>query len=61
MAVILDSTGEAALSISKTAFLATGNIIGTKIVKITPIDAKIWQSVQFYIFWRPSSILMTEL
>ncbi len=43
MVAILDFTGETALSISETAFPATGNII----VKITPIEAKIWQSVQF--------------
>ena len=42
MAAIFDFTGE-------TAFSPTGNIIGTKTVKITPIEANIWQSVQFYI------------
>ena len=47
MAVILDFTGEATLLISKTAFPATGNIICTNIVKIAPIEANIWQSVQF--------------
>ena len=47
MVAILDFTGEAALSISETAFPATGNIIGTNIVKITTIEAKIWQSVPF--------------
>ncbi len=47
MAAILDFTCEAVLSISETAFLATGNIIGTNIVKITPIEANILQSVQF--------------
>ena len=31
----------------KTGFHATGNIICIKIVKITPIEANIWQSVQF--------------
>ena len=47
MEAILYLTGEAALSISKTAFPATGNIIGTNIVKITTMEAKICQSVQF--------------
>ena len=41
MAAILDFTGEAALSISETAFPATGNSIGTNILKITPIEDKI--------------------
>ena len=41
MAAILDFAGEAALSIPETAFPATGNIIGTNIVKITPIEANI--------------------
>ena len=41
MAAILDFAGEAALPISETAFPATGNIIGTNIVTITPIEANI--------------------
>ena len=61
MAAILDFTSEAALPLSETAFPATGNSIGTKIVKIIPIEANIWQSVQFYIFLRPSWILVTGL
>ena len=61
MAAILYFSGEATLSISETAFPATGNIIGTEIVKITPIDATLWQSVQFYICWRPSWIMVTGL
>ena len=61
MAAILDFTREADLSISETAFLATGNIIGTNIVKIPPIEANICQSEQFYIFWRQSWILVTGL
>ena len=47
MAAILDFTGEAALSISETAFPANGNIIDTSIVKIPPVEANIWQSVPF--------------
>ena len=47
MAAILDFTGEAAQLISETAFPATGNNIGINIVKITPIEANMWQSVQF--------------
>ena len=61
MAAILDFTGEAALSISEMAITVTGNIIGTNIAKITPIEANTWQSVQFYIFWRPSWILVNGL
>ena len=38
MAAILDFTGEAAMSLSEKAFPATGNIIGTNIVKITPCN-----------------------
>ena len=59
MATILDFAGETALPISETAFHATGHIIGTKIVTITPIEAKIWQSVQFYTFLGPSWIMVT--
>ena len=47
MVAIWDFTGEAALSISETGFPATWNIIGTTIVKIPPIEAKLRQSVQF--------------
>ena len=49
MVAILDFTREPALSTPDTAFQATWHIIGTKIVKTTTIEAKIWQSVQFYI------------
>ena len=49
MAAIWDFTGEAALPISETAFPATGNSIGINIVKITPIEDTLWQSVPFYI------------
>ena len=56
MAAILDFTGKAALPILETTFPATGNIIGNKIAKITPIEANIWPSV---IFWRPYWIMVT--
>ena len=45
MVAILNFTGEADPPISETDFPATANIIGTKIVKITPIEANSWQSV----------------
>ena len=41
IAAILNFTGEAALPLSEKGFPATGNIIDTKIVKITPIEAHI--------------------
>ena len=50
MAAILDFVGEAVEPISEMDLAATGNIIGTKIVKITAIEANIWQSGPFYIF-----------
>ena len=40
MAAILDVTNEAALSISEMDCPATGHIIGTRIVKITHIEAE---------------------
>ena len=45
MTAILDFTDEAALSILETALPATGNIIGTSIVKITPTEAKLRETV----------------
>ena len=41
IAAILNFTGEAALPLSEKGFPATGNIIGTKIMEITPIEAQI--------------------